>query len=662
MLSHLADVSIRSLLLLLPATVVLLILPSRRTAALQHAVGTAVVCGMLVLFAFGQTLPRLPLRILSRTAAAFTESRPIAASNPAILDEAPAAVYSAPAVKPRRTISWSDIAVFGYCAIVFALLARFATGMLLARRLISRSTPCPGMDGVYQSERVAVPFTIGWLRPRILLPPAWREWDRRKLDAVLAHEGAHARRHDGLVAALAALNRCLLWFHPLAWMLERKLALLAEQACDESCVAAMGDRRRYASLLLEMAMVVDGSQGRMRSHALTMAAASHIRRRIDSLLEDGRTFSRGLTRAGWAAVALCGIPLVWSAGAVDLDRQAPVLVARPSAPAPSLPQQIPVPQKPAVLAQAQAASAPTPKPQPPADTRPKFDVVSVKPCQPGDGAGRSGRGGGGGRGFGTSSGRLWVTCLSLQEMMDIAYGQFGADRLLNDRRGINGEGRFRGNLPAWASTDYYSVEAQTDNPVANGPADRSTTPGGALMDGPMFQTLLEERFKVKLHRETEEVAMYALTVAKAGLKMKPMEAGGCRPHDPSQGTMVGDMFPPGQKPMCVQWTHFEGPNWVIDGAGQTLAQLAGGLNNTMDHYVLDRTAINDVFSYHLVFAHDDKTPGHFPAGMRNPFPESDIPPGQSIFSALDQFGLKLESIKGPHEFYVMDHVERPTEN
>jgi beta-lactamase regulating signal transducer with metallopeptidase domain len=115
------------------------------------------------------------------------------------------------------------------------------------------------------------------------------------LDAVLAHEGAHLRRRDPPVGAIARVNRCLFWFHPLAWMLERRLALLAEQACDEFCVAALGDREGYERLLVEFAQVVDRSHGRLRYHARTMAGASHIRRRIDSLLEEGRTFSRGLS-------------------------------------------------------------------------------------------------------------------------------------------------------------------------------------------------------------------------------------------------------------------------------------------------------------------------------------------------------------------------------
>src|ERR1035441_8349332 len=123
--------------------------------------------------------------------------------------------------------------------------------MFLARKLLAtaRSIAFSGANRVYESERVRVPVTVGWLRPGVLLPLEWRKWDREKLDAVLAHEGAHVRRRDGLVAALAGVNRCVLWFHPLAWILERKLAQLAEQACDESTVAALGDHRRYAQLL-----------------------------------------------------------------------------------------------------------------------------------------------------------------------------------------------------------------------------------------------------------------------------------------------------------------------------------------------------------------------------------------------------------------------------
>lgn len=203
----------------------------------------------------------------------------------------------------------------------------------MVRKLMATVETPLEIDGsvVYESAIVTVPVTIGWLRPRVVLPLEWREWSQEKLSAVLTHEGAHFRRHDGLVTALAAVNRCIFWFHPLAWILERRLALLAERACDEVCVAELGDNERYAKLLLEMANAGDGTGGRLRRHALTMAAGSHLRQRIESLLilEEGRAFSRGITRVGWTAVILCAIPLVVCAGAVQLEHPKPLIIRMP---------------------------------------------------------------------------------------------------------------------------------------------------------------------------------------------------------------------------------------------------------------------------------------------------------------------------------------------
>jgi beta-lactamase regulating signal transducer with metallopeptidase domain len=532
MLVHLADVSIRSLLLALPAAIVLWILRSRRTAALQHAVWVLVVCGMLALFAFGQALPRLPLRILESPTTSVPAIPPAGFANAPLLEEALQTKPLPPpiAAKTARSIDWMGVVMYGYGAIAFAFLGQFVTGMFLIRKLLATAhyIPSVGANSVYESERIAVPLTVGWLRPRVLLPLEWREWDRNKLDAVLAHEGAHVRRRDGLIAALAAVNRCVFWFHPLAWMLERKLALLAEQACDEYCVAAMGDRQRYAHLLLEMALVVDGSQGRLRRHALTMAAASYIRQRIDSLLQEGRTFSRGLTWTGWAAVTLCGIPLVFGAGAVELNRQPPLLsleLPRWSVPAPPVLERKLSEKKPVLLAQKQAAPAPVqaPTPQSTASAKTKFDVASIKPCVlvsgggPGGPGGRGASGGGGRVGWDTAPGRVNIWCLSVAEILKQAYVSNGNDPPINwpgsDTQLVRGG-------ETWVYSSSYTIEAETDDPMANGPAVGST-PAARMMMGPMLQALLEDRFQLKIHREVEEASMYALTVAKGGLKLNP---------------------------------------------------------------------------------------------------------------------------------------------
>jgi hypothetical protein len=454
---------------------------------LQHAVWTAVVCGMVALFAFGQSLPRLPVVIPHRPAAAVPAAPH---ANPTPPDEASEAAQSSPstAATARPSIDWSSLAVYAYAAIALAFLARFMTGMFLVRKLLAGSHP---VRNFLESESVTVPLNVGWLRPSILLPLEWREWDREKLDAVLAHEGAHARRRDGLVAALAAVNRCLFWFHPLAWMLERRLALLAEQACDEACVAALGDRRRYAHLLLEMALVVDGSEGRLRLHALTMAAGSHIRQRIDSLLEEGRTFSRGLTRTGWAAVALCAIPVVWGAGAVELDRRPPAPhfeMPRPSVPAPPI---LPAPVQAANPALDVASVAPREQPAAPAQSvaaaAPEFEAASMKAAAPTDRPSVRG-------GPETASPGQWTcTAMPLRMLVTMAWN-------LRDYQ-LSG--------PSSLDTALYDIAAKI--------------PPGASKENfnLMMQRLLTERLGLVVHHESKEEAVYNLVIAKGGLTQLP---------------------------------------------------------------------------------------------------------------------------------------------
>ena len=163
----------------------------------------------------------------------------------------------------------------------------------------------------------------------------------------------------------------------------------------------------------------------------------------------------------------------------------------------------------------------------------------------------------------------------------------------------------------------------------------------------MLQALLEDRFQLKTHREIEEVPMYALNVAKSGLKMNPREDGGCTPRDPVKRRTLA----PGEKPWCVTRSGSHGPNRTIDAAGQDLGHLVSALSQAVDRHVIDQTGTTSLFSFHLEFAHDE-----------NAVSTADIPPGPSVFTALEQLGLKLEPIKGPHGFIVIDHVERSSEN
>ena len=91
------------------------------------------------------------------------------------------------------------------------------------------------------SESCQAPAVDGLLRPHISLP---RDIDRmlseQELNAVLIHEVIHARRRDNLIRLIHEVGVCLLWFHPLAWITGRRLALYRELSCDESVIQGAG--------------------------------------------------------------------------------------------------------------------------------------------------------------------------------------------------------------------------------------------------------------------------------------------------------------------------------------------------------------------------------------------------------------------------------------
>jgi Ca-activated chloride channel family protein len=344
LVAYLMDISIRSLALAAIATSALG-MRNARSAAAQHAVWAMVVCGMLSLLALEPVLPRLPLRVLGASrgqSAALSQDAPTPAGEVTLPFSAPIP-YTSRAATARPSLGWREVAGWIYIAVTLVFLARLLTAVWMVRRLLAASIQSSPV--FYESISIAVPLTVGWIRPKILLPAEWRTWDSAKLEAVLAHEGAHVRRRDSLVALVAGLNKCLLWFHPLAWWLERRLAFLAEQACDDICLCVLKDRQSYARLLLEMADTVRANEGRRWGQALAMATtSSHIRRRIDSILDETRAISHGLTRSGWGALLLSGVSVIYCAGAVQLEHQRraatppnadrPILLAQQQAPAP----------------------------------------------------------------------------------------------------------------------------------------------------------------------------------------------------------------------------------------------------------------------------------------------------------------------------------------
>jgi uncharacterized protein (TIGR03435 family) len=212
--------------------------------------------------------------------------------------------------------------------------------------------------------------------------------------------------------------------------------------------------------------------------------------------------------------------------------------------------------------------------------------------------------------------------------------------------------------PDWINSATYEIEAKAKGAA---PDDQ--------MNGPMLQALLEDRFKLKIHRETREVPVYALTAAKSGLKLKPLKEGSCHPIDqdrppataPAPGGAAaahgGFLDPPGrgaQRPCPQQWVRVDGVNVTVDIHGESIAGLASALSSArLDRPVIDRTGLTGLFDIHLAFALDDA-----PHDPGSPAPLA-ITASASIFAALqEQLGLKLSSGTGPIDVLVIDRRKR----
>lgn len=307
-LAYLASVSLRSLVLFGVAVIGLAAFRVKAAAA-RHAVWTVVAGGMLLLAALTPALPPLPMRVLKSAPVETAQLPPVA------MAETGPVSSSAPAAPPRAPlIHWQDAAAAAYGIVALILLARLAFGYLFTRRLVRAAAPVDRFDDTYSSSWISVPMTIG---RTVVLPADWESWPEAKLQSVLAHERTHVRRADWAIALAAGAIRCVFWFHPLAWWLERRLATLAEQACDDSALLLV-ESRAYAQALLEMAAAVNTAQGRLIWEAMAMAKTAEIRRRIDLILDETRQIPRAVTRARWLALAACSLPLVWIAAVAQL--------------------------------------------------------------------------------------------------------------------------------------------------------------------------------------------------------------------------------------------------------------------------------------------------------------------------------------------------------
>ena len=621
-IQFLAEWAVRSSVLIAAGALVLVVLRVK-DSSVRLAGWVALLFGSVMLPLMKTSLP--PVRV--------TVTRPVAVSV-LFFDATPNAALAVPAAvaKPRPVFDWARASLIAYFAIALGLLLRVGVGLAMSWRLLTRSRDSE-LPGVRESEDVAAPVTLGIFRQAIVLPLDWREWDSAKLDAVLAHERSHIGRFDPAVQLLSAMHRAVLWFSPASWFLHSRIVRVAEEASDDAAVAVTRDRASYAECLLGFMRCKECGAG------VPMARYGAPEKRIYRIL-DGTSLSRGVTRWSAAATVMLGVPLAYLAAAVRSDELPARAVAAVRA---SIPEGLPfVPQ---FMAQVQAPSLPKP-PAPSGVERPKFDVASIRPCDP-DAAQPGGRGGKGGNG----NARYRRNCVTVMTLIENAYIRFadGKNRspMLTQLTKVEGG-------PGWLRTDTYTIEAEAEG----------TFPP-MMMDGPMMQSLLEDRFQLKVHRETREGPVYELTVAKGGSKIQAAKQGPCLESDFVDSPLPFLTPPAGMENTQCRffWNARKGPNVIKSGRSTTMGDFTANLTGTMDRLVVDKTGITEPFDFRLTFAPDENTPGQVGSASADGVAVAPDPAGPSIFTALlEQLGLKLEPARGAREYMVIDSVSRPSAN
>ena len=274
--------------------------------------------------------------------------------------------------------------------------------------------------------------------------------------------------------------------------------------------------------------------------------------------------------------------------------------------------------------------------QAPQEAKRSFDVASVKPSMPGTRQAITIQPGG----------RFVASGVQLRLLIAIAYH-------LQAYQMSGGE--------SWIATDAWSIEAKAEEVSVIPFWSPPYIPDVMAV---RLQSLLEDRFALKTHRETRELQVYALAVNKGGAKLTAADPpptpgqppAGTRPPLGPSGSIPASFAPP---PGAI----LAGPGTLI-GSAITMDQIVVFLNRLMDRPVIDKTGLAGYFNVKLQFAPESAPRTAFGAAPANSLP--DAPPATSdpsIFTAIqEQLGLKLESTKESVEVLVIDSAQRPSEN
>jgi uncharacterized protein (TIGR03435 family) len=473
----------------------------------------------------------------------------------------------------------------------YRVLRAFETGLKKRIRLVSSTSFLePGVCGIF--------------RPVLLLPEGITErLNDSELEAIIAHEVVHVRRHDNLIATVHMVVEALFWFHPMVWWLGAKLVQERERACDEEVLKLVRNPQSYAEGILKVCEFY------LESPLACVAGVTgaDMKKRIQEIMAHriGRKLSLGKKL------------LLVMAGVVALI--SPVIIGLLNTPS--------------SLAQSQTES------------KPSFEVTSVKIAENCGGT-RAGTNMKIPMGSFYQPGGRYITCSQLQWIIMDAYQLDPASPPTGG--------------PDWMDDMQFHIEAKAEG-----------NPGKDEMRL-MVQSLLEERFKLKVHRELRAAPVYFLVTVKGGPKFQSAkdEQGNPVTSRPSEeerrkkfeemkkggAVSPGDLAARGGYSISMKSSGHE-----LKGRAMTMGMLADALFSITGRLkVVDKTGLTGLYDLKLVYADPYSRQSTFSAVNPNPAAEFSAP---SIFTAIqEQLGLKLVPEEAPREFLVIDSVEKPSEN
>ena len=273
-----------------------------------------------------------------------------------------------------------------------------------------------------------------------------------------------------------------------------------------------------------------------------------------------------------------------------------------------------------------AMNAPQSRAQSQDESNLSFEVASVKPS--GVTFGMS---------VGNSPGRFYVNGATLNYLITKAYD-------LQEYQLSGG--------PKWMDSSHFNVEGKYKGV------------GAVRFDQVMImlQSLIVERFKLKFHRETREMLVYRMIVAKGGHKLQQSKDENGNPLVTLPDSISAKTWGPGLP--IIPGTAYSSDG-ELGAGGTSLAKLARILTQTLKRKVIDETGIGGLYDVRLKWtsSKSQSNPLNISSSDNPGLSATGELGSTSIFTAIqEQLGLKLESDKGPVEFFVIDSVEKPSEN